>query len=287
MTRISFPIAGIECPISGEYTEDIASTPCGHEFDTSHILEWINRSASGTAPCPICRGNVSIDLLTFDENTHSFSMAISIQETARKVILVLRSATRSSALYLENLVNDYMNNRGNVFSVLLLSWAPSAADAICLVNRVNQENLRGKKVVSLARYRALGEEFVAGLIAGTTLCAAELYRNDILSDPSSAPIVRKFYKISLDISRIAIIAGSPLIAMSNYGQFNHFRPIGASLIFGGSVATQAVVVAHTVKNHWRNSTSMGDFFNRITLAVLYVGFMVFLINNFAISVFQE
>jgi len=284
MTTLSVPSSGIVCPISGEYTEDVTVTPCGHEFDTSHILEWINRSSSGTAACPICRRDLSIEPLDLDR-THAFSKTI--VATARKVIVVFCSAVRTSFRYVMNSVSDFVNNRAYTYCVLLVSWVPSAVDAICLVNRSNVHELQGTKVVRFDRYRGLGEEFTGGVIAGSTICAAELFRQDILSDLSAGPALRRFTKIALDISRMATVLGSPLLAISNYAQLKDLRPVGASLLIGSTVATQAIVVNHTVASHWRGSSSMPDFLNRITFTVLYVCFVSYLIHSFSLSIFSD
>jgi len=294
MKRISILSAGIDCPISGEYTEDIARTPCGHEFDAVQILEWINRSRSGTAACPLCRKDVTIDLLTFKKwesdveisysDRTSALQVISIKESAIKAMILFKNTAQIPSQYLLNLIEDYRQQPQNAFSMILLSLVPTVADAIWRVNRLA---LHGIKAVPFSHYRALTEEVAGGLIAGTVLWMTEANREEILSDPSSPSIVRHLYKFSFELSRIAIAIGSPLIALSNYGELDGFRPIGASLVLGGAVASQALVTTHVTKKHWRNRSSADDFLTKMTPNVIYFCFMFLLIYNLSISVFRE
>jgi len=71
LTRV--PSEADTCPICKEPFENQAKVlPCGHKFDVTCILSWVNQTPRGAGPtlCPICRGQM-LEIRHYPINPHN------------------------------------------------------------------------------------------------------------------------------------------------------------------------------------------------------------------------
>jgi len=280
----------IECPIKGDWTDDIVKTPCNHEFDYCSLLEWLNRSDFGEAPCPLCRSAFTLEGLKFeDDEPFSFRdtakrigiwilearEVFPLRKAAKRVWVNLLSFGGQLRVHCVEVIQDISDRPFITLSPVYVSLIPTAM------------GIFNKTVDSQKWLNCLRSQVLSGLTIVPAFILSENAYQIATRDPSLDVWTQRGIKMMMKVSQGAMIFGSLLLSISHYNGSRSSEEFGGSLIENGVLASSVVSFGFATKKHWDTRMSTKDFVKKWTPDLLCLGFILVMVYSFALTIFKD